>query len=114
MRDYDSSIGRYVQSDPVGLDAGLNTYLYALANPHVYFDPYGARFRSMNDVMNLHRTMEHINDPRPYWRPPNSKLPYKCSCPIPSMDDIARNSPQMCDRNFGKPPQMRSSMCSCE
>ena len=38
MRDYDPSIGRYVQSDPVGLVAGLNTYLYVGGNPITYVD----------------------------------------------------------------------------
>jgi RHS repeat-associated protein len=33
FRDYDPSLGRYSQSDPVGLMFGPNTYLYGLANP---------------------------------------------------------------------------------
>jgi RHS repeat-associated protein len=41
FRDYNSSIGRYVQSDPVGLIGGLNTYLYSLNNPITLKDPYG-------------------------------------------------------------------------
>jgi RHS repeat-associated protein len=33
FRDYDSSIGRYVESDPTGLDGGLNTYSYVVNDP---------------------------------------------------------------------------------
>jgi RHS repeat-associated protein len=41
FRDYDPAIGRYVESDPIGLDGGLNPYLYANGNPLAYTDPYG-------------------------------------------------------------------------
>ena len=41
MRDYDPATGRYVESDPIGLDRGLNTYAYANANSLRFVDPYG-------------------------------------------------------------------------
>ncbi|TCK18882.1 RHS repeat-associated protein [Thiogranum longum] len=41
QRYYSPDTGRYLTSDPIGLDGGLNSYLYVDANPVQYIDPLG-------------------------------------------------------------------------
>ena len=41
FRDYEPSTGRYIESDPIGLRGGLNTYGYGLQNSLRYTDRTG-------------------------------------------------------------------------
>ncbi|MBU2714126.1 RHS repeat-associated core domain-containing protein, partial [Zooshikella harenae] len=48
-RYYDQSLGRYVTSDPIGLQGGLNTFGYALGDPVRYSDSKGLDIAVINN-----------------------------------------------------------------
>jgi len=40
-RYYDPDTGRYLTPDPIGLEGGINPFVYSYNNPVNYIDPYG-------------------------------------------------------------------------
>lgn len=62
FRDYDPQTARYVQSDPVGLRGGINTYSYVEGSPLSKADPFGLRSTSEPTEISLPNRLPGLFD----------------------------------------------------
>jgi len=44
FRDYEPATGRYIESDPIGIFGGINTFAYAASQPLLLIDPTGESY----------------------------------------------------------------------
>lgn len=89
MREYDPALGRYIEADPLGVDAGPNPYAYVEGNPINRTDPMG-----------LQSFPPFVPPPPPVYYPPPPPVYY----PSPPPPYYPPSLPMAPPRNGPKPP----------
>jgi len=69
-RFYKPSIGRFLQTDPVGYSVGINLYTYCSNNPLNFVDPMGLY------NYNAEQTRAHMDNAKTNLQPFSSTIPY--------------------------------------
>lgn len=111
FRDYDAVIGRYLESDPIGLLGGRNTFGYGANSPFIFVDPMGlceeAIFRGGYIV-----GWKPCYPPPPPPQPPRPNPGKQCkSCEISNDKDYDYNIRDV-DLSDVKVPRNPTALCT--
>ncbi len=112
FRDYEPTIGRYMQSDPIGLAGGISTYGYVGASPVLLVDPFGLSGLVLGGPMSMTRMGRFgpatLGSRVPWHMRPQVRIQPKGGKPKTDTPSWARGS---APRNGEKPTEFARRVC---